>query len=88
MQLPLRRFVSLSPSETAGQPELACTHARLFVPYREGHASYVIEEPEVAPRLGPAQDLPVPPPHLLLGHADASQFLSGASSISPRWTAS
>src|SRR5262245_17087563 len=75
MWLPLKSFISPSAKETPVEPELAPTHVRLFIPYREGHTSYVIDKPPNAARPGPDQDLPIPPPHLLLGHADAAQFL-------------
>jgi hypothetical protein len=59
------------------------SHGRLFLPYREGERSYiVVKEPR---RDGPstAKDLPIPPPHLLMGHQDAEQFLEWGSSIFP-----
>jgi SAM-dependent methyltransferase len=76
MWLPLRTFVSMSGNESPGEPDIRSTHGRLFIPYREGQASYVIERPARPARPGPDQDLPVPPPHLLLGHEDAAQFLN------------
>ncbi len=66
----------LSGKESADEPEIPSTHGRLFVPYREGQSSYVILKNAGAGRLAAAHDLPVPPPHLLLGHEDAAQFLS------------
>jgi SAM-dependent methyltransferase len=74
MLLPVSTF--LAPrEESAGEPALPATHGRLFVPYRADQLSYVILK-GAADRPATAQDLPVPPPHLLLGHADAAQFLS------------
>jgi SAM-dependent methyltransferase len=75
MLLSMRKFLTLSGRETQGEPEVAATHWRLFVPYRERESSYMIPKAQVPARATTA-DLPVPPPHLLLGHRDAAQFLN------------
>lgn len=51
------------------------SHGRLFQPYRDGRRSYLIGA-KAPPR--PARhprDLPVPPPHLLVGHDSSDRFL-------------
>jgi ubiquinone/menaquinone biosynthesis C-methylase UbiE len=52
------------------------THGRLFIPYREEESSYILVNTEGDQGGAVPPDLPIPPPHLLLGHADAEQFLS------------
>ena len=76
MLLPVRKLLGLSGEESPGKPAVSSTHGRLFVPHREGQLSYVILKTAGANRPANAQELPVPPPHLLLGHSDAVQFLS------------
>src|SRR5262245_48962491 len=75
MRLPLGCFVGLSDDQSPADPDVPPTHGRLFVPYREGQVSYMIEKPAGAARPRLDQDLPLPPPHLLLGHENAAQFL-------------
>ena len=74
MLLPVSTFLAPSREESTGEPAVPATHGRLFVPYRADQLSYVILKG--ADRPATPEDLPVPPPHLLLGHADAAQFLS------------
>jgi SAM-dependent methyltransferase len=64
-----------SSRERARATEGVPTHGRLFLPYREGEQSYIVVKERRADGPWTARDLPVPPPHLLLGHQDAAQFL-------------
>jgi len=61
-----------SPGGSAGPS----TQARLFLPYRADQSSYIILKRPTGAAPAAAQDLAVPPPHLLLGHESAEQFLS------------
>ena len=72
MLLPVSTFLAPSGREH-GQPAVPATHGRLFVPFAPPH---VVRDPQGG---GPAGHRPGPagpPPQLLLGHADAAQFLS------------
>jgi SAM-dependent methyltransferase len=61
--------------EPAPATEGVASHARLFLPYRENEQSYIVMKERRSGGPWTAQDLPIPPPYLLLGHQDAAQFL-------------
>ena len=76
MLLSARTFVAPPWQEHPTEAGGPSTHGRLFIPYREGRSSYVILKTTGLHREAAPPDLPVPPPHLLLGHESAEQFLS------------
>ena len=61
------------------------SHSRLFLPFEERELSYVILKQERIHQPCNTSDLPLPPPHLLLGHEDAAQFLNWGSYIFLPW---
>jgi SAM-dependent methyltransferase len=70
------RVGGLTAQAEATQQKTGLSHSRLFLPFEERELSYVILKHERIHQPCNTSDLPLPPPHLLLGHADAAQFLS------------
>jgi ubiquinone/menaquinone biosynthesis C-methylase UbiE len=65
----------VGPRKESPGEDSTVSHSRLFLPYKEGEWGYVVLNHEHTDRSCSPRDLPVPPHHLLLGHADAKTFL-------------
>ena len=70
------RVGGLTAQAEATQQKTGLSHSRLFLPFEERELSYVILKQERIHQPCNTSDLPLPPPHLLLGHEDAAQFLN------------